>query len=162
MTRNRDREEKYHWIGEIAPMHVNLYGNKSERDNLPKTLEEAKNYRIGTRKSSVVNDYLKEQGFKNLIEVKNAGRYMTLHKRNRFDLFPFIETSIIQAAQRDNFDPSLFTAILPLPDLSRSLWIVTNLSMPKEKVKKLREAYLRLKENGSLELIIKKHNQSSN
>ncbi|MFT7686636.1 MAG: polar amino acid transport system substrate-binding protein [Candidatus Azotimanducaceae bacterium] len=154
MSRTKTRDPLYHWIGEIIPVRLSLFGKRSEIKNLPSTLEEAKKYRIGTHNASVVNQYLKSKGFPNLIEVKSNNRYMELLERNRFDLFPFIEYAIGPAAIRKDFDPDYFARIIPLPDLSQRLWIAMSKNSDPELLAKLKAAYKNTKQSGLYQSIM--------
>jgi len=148
MSKTIAREPLYHWIGEILPVRIFLFGKRSDIHKLPRTLEDAKKFRIGTRNASVANNYLISKGFPNLVEVKNNNRYMELLERNRFDLFPFIEYAIGPAAIRGNFDSDYFAPIIPIPDLSRMLWIVMSKKSDPALVEQLQKAYETTKQKG--------------
>lgn len=53
---------------------------------------------------------------------------MRLIDRNRFDPFPFIDFSINLAATRAGFNPNDFVPVVPIPALSKTLWITLSKS----------------------------------
>ncbi|MFT5210764.1 MAG: polar amino acid transport system substrate-binding protein [Flavobacterium sp.] len=93
MTRSPEREDKYHWIGEIVPSRMYLFGLSKNFQSLPANVDELKNYRIGSDKHSVASSYLREQGFTNLYNIKNQN-YLKQLERGRTDLFPYISFSM--------------------------------------------------------------------
>lgn len=155
MSRTKTRDPLYHWIGEIIPVRLFLYGKRSDLKRLPRSLEEAKKFRIGTRNATVPNEYLKAKGFPNLVEVKDNNRYMLLLERDRFDLFPFIEYAIGPAAIRGNFDVNYFASAVAIPELSTTLWIAMNKNSDPILVRKLRNAYETTVATGSYQEIIR-------
>ena len=69
MTRTPDREDRYHWIGEIRPVMFQLWGLQERIGEFPESLEEAQSLRISTYRNDVVEQYLLGKGFANLVYV---------------------------------------------------------------------------------------------
>jgi len=156
MNRTSVREDLYHWVGEIFPVHVYLYGMEKNKDQLPNTLEEAKAFDIGTLRGGAVYDYLHKNGFTNLKIIKSVDRYMPLIERDRFDLFPFFEFSLVMSARRLNVDPNQFIRLMEIEELHTKLFFALSKNTNKEIVTKLKNAYQKIKDDGRYQSIIAK------
>ena len=154
MNRTEARENNYHWIGKIYSIRTYLYGRREAKQNLPFTLEDAKNYSIGTLRNGAVFDYLKQEGFNDLKEIKSVDRYMPLIQRKRFDLFPFFEFSMAMTARRLNIDPDEFVRLMELEGLKNDLYIAVSKQTDKALASKLQAAYERIKADGRYQQIM--------
>ena len=94
MTRTPEREPLYHWIGEIRPMNIHLFGLREREAELPTTLQRARDYRIGNLRNDVVDEYLSGEGFPNLVYFRDFSRAISMLQRGRIDLIPFAEHGI--------------------------------------------------------------------
>ena len=64
MTRPPDREGGFQWIGEIRPVSFKLWGLRERIDELPRTLAEARHFRVSSDHNDVAAHYLvMSQGF---------------------------------------------------------------------------------------------------
>lgn len=61
ITRTKERDVLFKWVGVIAPANYSLWALKSRTDITIRTIDDAKKYRIGTTNSDVVEQYLHGQ-----------------------------------------------------------------------------------------------------
>jgi len=147
MARSPEREDKYHWLGEIWPSKIFLYGLKKNFASPTVTMNELKNLRVGTARGSVASVRLKELGFTNIYTMKSQN-YLRLLERGRIDLFPFIDFSLTFIAEREGFMPDEFIPVLALPQISKPLSIAMSKTTHPDIVLKLKQAYERTVQSG--------------
>lgn len=90
ITRSKERETLFKWVGVIAPADYSLWALAERTDVRPNTLAELKNYRIGTTNNDVVEQYLRRQQIPNLDSVSGQGAYEHNIQKllaNRIDLW---------------------------------------------------------------------------
>ncbi|GHE95560.1 substrate-binding periplasmic protein [Thalassotalea profundi] len=88
LAKTPKRTNEFKWVGEIMALEYYLYGSVDSHVNQQTTLEELKEYRIGTIRDSAVFQYLNRNNFKNLsVTVKGMQNIMLLNAK-RIDLFP--------------------------------------------------------------------------
>jgi len=148
MSRSTAREENYHWIGEIWPAKIFLYGHRDRLGQLPLSRESIKKLWIGTPRGSVTREYLQDNGFENIVAVKTMADYIRLLDRDRIDLFPFMDFSVNMTARRQNFDPEKLVSVMELTDIPVYLSLAASKTMEKRTVKRLQEAFAKVKDSG--------------
>lgn len=155
MFRTKDRETKYHWVGEVIPLNYSLYGLKRKLNLLPKTLELARDTKIGVNRGDVAQSYLSSLGFSNLILVKDDERSLYMLARNRIDLFPYAEIVINAFVEHHGFEPDDFFAVLKLQEISTSAYMALSQKTDPKMVSRMQEAYKNVKMNGTYDRIMK-------
>lgn len=141
MARTAEREDKYHWIGKTLPLDFYLYGLRSQLENLPKTLEDAVDSRIGVVRADVVELYLDSKQFTNLVYVRDMSLSFNMLKRDRIDLFPYTNLEAGLFAQRNGFDENDLIGVIKLDEISNDLFMVTSKTTSASILEKLRVAY---------------------
>ena len=88
MTRTKQRENLFKWVGPVASNDWVMYANKKFGDTIT-NLEQLKNskYIIGTYKDDACELYLKQKGFTNISSVPNDNLNVKKLSRNRIDLW---------------------------------------------------------------------------
>lgn len=90
ITRSKERENLFKWVGVIAPADYSLWALAERTDVRPSTLAELKNYRIGTTNNDVVEQYLRRLQLPNIDSVSGQGAYEHNIQKllaNRIDLW---------------------------------------------------------------------------
>jgi polar amino acid transport system substrate-binding protein len=88
--RNKTRENKFKWIGIIAPVKYYLFAKANRKDINIKTLKDAKKYTIATSINGVREQYFKTKGFavgKHLDSVSKAIQGLKMLEKGRVDLW---------------------------------------------------------------------------
>lgn len=149
IARTPEREELFHWVGTIAPFHVNLYRLKQRQDVQVQTLEEAKSYLVGGEYQDVKQAYLVKQGFvigKNIILSPNDENNIRMLFAGRIDLLPFNAATLPIMLEQLGLDPDAVEPVLNLEEISFELYMAFNINTPIEVVERLRTALASIKE----------------
>ncbi len=154
MTRNPERENRYHWIGEILSLEYYLFGLKERANSLPRSLPLAAGFEVGVVREDVVHRYLTGQGFDHLVVVKHPARNLSMLERGRIDLFPFSRFGVGLFSRRNGFDRDRLIGMVKLEEISTGIYMVLSKSTNDETVGRVRDAYARLKASGALQEIM--------
>jgi polar amino acid transport system substrate-binding protein len=154
LARTPQRETRFLWVGEIRPVEVYLFGLRSRQAELPGTIEEARDFRIGTIRSDFADQYLRGLEFPNLVHIGNNTPWLTMMERGRIDLVPFGAHGIQEyLAQRAEPQEKLL-ATVHLDALSTGLYLALSKQTDPAILKRLRQAYQRLVEDGTYQRIM--------
>lgn len=148
MARTSERENKYHWVGELLPLDFYLHGRKADIDTLPKTLEDAANARIGVIRADVTSVYMESQGFTNLVYVSSAARNLFMIERDRIDLFPYTELTIGSFLDANGFNPDDFVGVVKLDEISTGTYMVLSKDTDASIVDRLQKSYNKIVDDG--------------
>ena len=156
MGRNPKRENLFHWIGPIAPSKYYLFSLKGNKSIEIKKLEDAKNYRIGTIREGVREQYLLSQGFKKGKNVFPTSTYFSSFlklRANRIDLWAMNEMVAFHLLKEKGYNPNnILKRSYYFETLSKKgLYMAFNKKSSIELVNKFQRAFLKMKENGKYE-----------
>ena len=153
IARIPERENLFHWVGEIAPYRTSLYKLKRNKDVSVEKIEDAKAYRIGVSREDVIQSYLENQGFTNL-EVANQDA-LNIKKLlgNRISLLAYDEASFVHQIKESELDLSDFERVFRLDDLTGSLYMAFSRDTDLHTVEQFRSALQRITKNGILDKI---------
>lgn len=152
MARTKAREPQFKWVGEIAPVRYYLYRLKSRPEIAPKTIEEAKRYRIGVLREDIVHQYLKRKNFPLLDEVAKVELNFTKLINRRVELVPY---SNRLDCKNFNIECAKFEPAILLDDLSIGLYLAFSNKTDDVLVKKVRDAYVELRADGTYHKMMK-------
>ena len=141
MTRTPDRENRFHWIGLIRPISFKMWALPEREDEFPAALEAARDLRISAVRDDVVEKYLLEKGFTNLVYLSQTSNTLTMLRRNRIDLMPYIESGMPGYLQRKNEAPGTLIPVYDLKEISTGHYIVMSKQSDPELVRRLQDAY---------------------
>ncbi|MFT7689100.1 MAG: polar amino acid transport system substrate-binding protein [Candidatus Azotimanducaceae bacterium] len=154
MGRTVEREDDFYWIGKIWSMKQHLYGLRSKMDSLPRTLEDAREFRIGVHREDVVHSYLKGKGFTRLIPNKNVDRNIFLLNRERVDLIPFVDFAVGLSLQRKGYPLNNLVPVIHLPEVSAVMAIALSKSTEEKVARRLKNSYENIKSQGQYDKIM--------
>lgn len=154
MTRTPQREDRYHWIGLIRPVNFKLWSLPERADEMPDTLEAARDLRISAIRGDVVENYLLSKGFTNLVYLSESSNTLTMLRRDRIDLMPYIESGMADYLARKNASPDALVPVIDLEEISSGHYIVMNKQSDPALVQLLQESYRKVVERGELDSII--------
>lgn len=149
MIRSEQREDLYEWIGLITPIETFLYAMRGELANVPATLEEARNYRIGLSRSSASAELLSDLGFDNLLYTGDPARAPVMLERGRIDLVPMTLDEAMGAARDHGLEADALIPAVRLDELSTGTYYVVSKQTDPELVARLKSAYQRLVDDGT-------------
>ena len=154
VARTEEREQHIYWAGKIRKFDLALYGLTMNAHQLPTTLEQARDFRIGVLRGDVIDNYLSNLGFTNLVHFNSLENSLGMLQRGRFDLFPFDPTGVGNILSQNELPAGFLTPMVALEDISSELYIaLSQQSNPKVK-QQIRDAYLEIVRNGTYEEIM--------
>lgn len=154
MTRTPSREESFHWIGQVRPIKFQLWGLGERIDELPRTLEEAREFRISAFREDVVEQYLLSRGFNNLTYVTDNSDLYGMLSRNRIDLIPYIQSAAENFMSRLGRSRDYLVPVIDLEEISTAHYLVMSKNSDTELVETLMLAFQELIDNGDFEEIL--------
>nr|WP_315848987.1 transporter substrate-binding domain-containing protein [uncultured Rhodoferax sp.] len=156
LVRTPEREPLFRWVGPIGPRRILLYKWADRTDIQPKTLDDVRNYRIGTTLESAATKNLIKQGFvpmptdgaaSGLEQGANDEQNMRKFIAKRFDLLVSLDWAAAYNAKNAGIDPADLVPALVLDD-SLNYWYGLNLSVDPDVAKRLNAALQKLRNDG--------------
>jgi len=160
ITRIPEREERFKWVGTIAPVAVYLYKYKERTDIQLKTLDNAKRYVVGAARQDAKLQYLVGKGFDITDVMVHDELNLKKLKAKRIDLAPFEELRLAHVVKKmKGIDLLDFEKAYPLEDLFIAVSVAFSLNTPDEVVEKFKKALEKIKADGTHDKILKKYLQ---
>jgi len=156
IARTPDREDRFIWIGAIAPYQIKLYKLRAREDIQLRTLEDAKAYMVGGELADVKQAYLKKQGFiegENLRLVADDELNLRMLFAGRIDLLPFNEFSLPLVADQLGLDASALEPALDMPEISYDLYMALSKTSSNALATRLQKSLQTLEQAGTLNAI---------
>lgn len=156
LVRTPERESLFRWVGPIGPRRILLYRWADRPDIQPKSLDEARAYRIGSTLESAATKSLLKQGFVTLPpEGGTAGLELGVNDEQnmrkfiarRFDLLVSLDWAAAFNAKNAGVDPADLVPVLVLDD-SLNYWYGLNLSVDGEVARRLNAALQKIRNDG--------------
>lgn len=148
MTRTPEREQRFHWLGEVRPVRFSLWGLRERSNELPQTLSEASDYRVGVFRNDVVEQYLLGRDFTELVYVSENYDLMGILQRRRIDFIPYSYIAMQDFKARDAQVRDSLVPIIDLEEISTAHYLVMSLNSDPVLVERLQTAYQTLVDNG--------------
>ena len=155
--RTEEREDKFHWIGELHKETFSFYALKSNSNVTEiNDLEDIRKHSIIVTKDSVLDHYVTEKSLPNVERSIDVEQTYRMLYRNRVDLVFKSHTSI--KTQTNNFGYSYeeLAEVFRVPDLSINLYIAINQSSDPKLIKALKDEFELMKTNGQFQAIKKR------
>ena len=149
MIRNDQREDLYEWIGLITPIETHLYAMKDKLANVPETVDEARDYRIGLSRSSASDELLSSLGLTNLLYTGDPSRAPVMLERGRIDLVPMTRDEALGVIQDYQLEADALIPAVRLDALSTGTYYVVSKQTDPELVARLKSAYQSLVDDGT-------------
>lgn len=158
--RNPDRENRFKWVGVIAPVNIYFYKLAHRDDIAVETVADAGKYRIGAVRDDYTTQYLERQGLSDALDISNS---YVLNVRmllgGRVDLICVDELTLADHIRReaaggrkasmDGVEKTLF-----IEDLSTGMYMAFSLGTPDATVERCRTALAEMKADGTYDRIM--------
>ncbi len=159
LFRDKNREEKFHWIGKLYTVKSYLATLKSRSDIKISNLTQAKNYSVGTIRGDLAENYLLENKFalnKNLFISSKYNILWELLYSGRIDA-AFTNSILWRYELEDiGLNPDQVKLSYQVPNFASELYIAASLSTDKKIIDTLIKALKDIKADGSYQLILDK------
>lgn len=150
IARTREREDKFHWVGEILRIDYHLYRLPSREDIQIERLEQAKQYRIGALRGDFRYQFLQEEGFTKLVvTVSNADSFKLL-LNGQVDLVPMSEQGVRMFCAETGLAEGCLQRVLAL-NTATSLYMAYSLQTSEDVVLRSQAAFEYLQADGTVE-----------
>jgi polar amino acid transport system substrate-binding protein len=158
MSRSKERENQFIWIGELMRRHDMFYRATGRRSISPTSIEEIKShYSVCVVNKDIVEDDLKRQGFvlrKNYIATGSFDDCMKLVQNGSVPLLVNSPLDLAWALKKHSEIHTTFEPVLALePSGQEPLYLATSLGTDPDTVKRLRTAFQGLQQSGQLDLL---------
>lgn len=146
-TRTEEREDLFKWVGPIAPNTVSLIARK-DRNIKIESEADLKNYKIGTIRDDVAEQYLINAGIAldNMERVAKSILNIKKLNRERIDLWAYGENVAMWELKANGFDPADYE---PVHELNRKeLYFALNKQTPDAVIQEMQAVLDAMKADG--------------
>jgi polar amino acid transport system substrate-binding protein len=156
MTRTKQREKLFKWVGPIANNSFVFYAKSNSNIKL-NSLEDAKQakYKIGTYLDAANELYLKEKGFTNLQSVPDDLLNIKKLIKERINLWAAGETQGLYKAKQLGLNPTKIKKVFKIKDTQ--LYIAFSKTTPNSIINLWQKELDNIKKNGLYEKILDKY-----
>jgi len=154
MARTQEREDRYHWVGEIVATDNYLYGLRENANSLPTSLEEAITSRIGVIRGGFHFSYLTDRNFENLIIMRSGEQNIRMLAQNRVDLIPLDALSAALVSKKLGFSSDMLLARIRISDSKIHLYMALSKSTDMSIVNRLQGAYAAVRNSGQYDSLM--------
>lgn len=161
IARTPARENRFNWIGAIAPTRWYIY-SLADRPVKLTTLDDAHGHQIATVKADAGEEYLVAHGFQVGKELQSSSRYELDYQKLKIDhveLWISNELNALYLMRQNGDDPNrMLVRSLALPDLSsdEGLSMAFSLKTPASTVERFRAGLDAIRRNGVYDAIARK------
>lgn len=157
VSRTKERETLFKWIGTISPYNIYLFKLKSRKDIVISTLNDAKKYSTGSVPHDIKIEYLENKGFTNIHYVSKDDYNIEKLVEGRVDIIPYDELGFTYKIKQLGHDPNLFEKVFFLHDISKELYMAFGSKTDDNVVNMFKRGLETIKKNGTYERIRKKY-----
>jgi polar amino acid transport system substrate-binding protein len=156
---NTTRKDLFKWAGPIASLNWLFYAASNRQITLS-SLDDAKKIgKIGVLKDYAIEQYLVQQGFKNLVYCSDNINALDLLLKGEIDLFP--SDKMTAEAALEMINKSIYTITAELTIRTDLVYFAFNKNVPDDVVADFQFGIDRLKANGILKTLTQKYLNSS-
>lgn len=142
VARTPQREDLFHWVGEIVGFNVFLYRNAKRDDIQVHNLQDAGKYRVGALNKDVKGQYLREQGI-DAITLNNEENGIQMVLSNRIDMVPMDKVSMQHRLHKNRLKEDSLVPAFKLEAISKPLYIAFSRGTDPEIVQLFQDAHKR-------------------
>lgn len=163
IARTPQRENLFKWIGVSSPVRYCLFALTSRNDIYVDTLEDAKQYIIGTVRDDIIELYLMEKGFEKKKHIDPNSSYEANLKKlihRRVDLWAVVDLTAHYLVQSNQYPKNIIKEVYCLQEIStEGAYMAFSKNTPDALVDQFREALKKIKEDGTYDKILAKYLQ---
>jgi len=159
MLKSTKRSQEFHWVGKIMTIQAYLAAKSNSNISKFTSIAQAYQYKTSVVRGSLAHDYMISKDF-----IENQNLYITATFNNMWNtLFSnnvdlvitnnaLYQAQIIQAG----FEPQDIRFVLALDDFSSEMYLAANLNTSEKLLRKIRDAFTKIKADGRYQKIIDK------
>lgn len=160
ILRSPQREVLFKWIGPIFNKNIYLVKLKDRTDIVLRSLEDAKQYRIGVMDKDSSYQHLLSLGFEEGVHLDTAPSEPLNVKKlfsDRIDLLVQNDISLAIRLKELGLPPDRVAIALPLYAKDQAFYMAFSKTTPDELVDRVRKAFEQIRADGTIDAILKKH-----
>ncbi len=155
MTRTEEREDLFKWVGPLASDQWVFYAKKGNAIKISNLNDAHKVAKIGTCKDSVFEQFLKKEGFTNIVSVVDDSENVTKLISGDIDLWIVGDLQGIYKTKSAGVDPADFEVVQTIQDAP--IYIAFSKRTPDADINKWQKALDDLKAEGIYRTIMSKY-----
>lgn len=154
-ARTSQRESLFKWVGPIANREIYLWKLKSRRDIQVSTIDDVRNYLVGTVRGEAGEKQLVDMGFEhrvNINSVEKQSRNILLLYNRRIDFIYGLGLTTTYIIKKEGYDPNHIERSILLSK-GNQYYFAFNKETPDDIVQKYQDALDEISKNGVLRSI---------
>lgn len=163
IARTPQRENLFKWIGVSSPVRYCLFSLTSRHDINVRSLEDAKQYTIGTVRDDIIEQYLVENGFQIRANIEPNSSYDANLKKlisQRVDLWGVVDLTAHYLVQSNQYPKNIIKEVYCLDELStEGAYMAFSKNTPDALVDRFRDALEKIKADGTYDRILSQYIQ---
>jgi len=163
IARTPQRENLFKWIGVSSPVRYCLFALTSRNDIHVDTIEDAKQYKIGTVRDDIIELYLVENGFEKKKHIEPNSSYEANLKKlihRRVDLWGVVDLTAHYLVQSNQYPKHTIKEVYCLKEIStEGAYMAFSKNTPDALVDQFRQALKKIREDGTYDKILAKYLQ---
>jgi len=156
IARTHLREQRFKWVGSLINEQYYFWGLKKRFKNDSYTIEKLKKFSIATTRGSNRDEYLNNNGFKNIYELVNEKQQLQMLFEKRIDLVIEAELTISEIAKIQGYHFNDIMKLNEINELHADLSIAFNKGSDPELIAQYQQAFQKIIDNGTLQNIKQK------
>jgi polar amino acid transport system substrate-binding protein len=155
MTRTEERENMFKWVGPLATEQWVFFAKQGSGVKIESLDDAHKVGTIGTCKDYATEQFLKKEGFTNLVSVNDDGENLKKLVSGEIDLWVVADLQGIHQAKEAGIDPSTLENVLKIQETE--LFIAFSKNTPDDVIAKWQKALDDIKAEGLYDKILSKY-----
>ncbi len=159
MLRSEEREQKFIWIDKLYTIRSYFAALKTRKDIAINSIDDAKQYSVGSIRHDLAEDYLLQKGFTLNKNLYLSSKYSILWEAlysGRVDIA--FTNSVIWKHEiiKTGLDASMLSLIFDIPDFASDMYLAANLHTDPELIKKVKNSLTSIKADGRYDKLLEK------
>jgi polar amino acid transport system substrate-binding protein len=150
IVRTKEREEKFHWVGDLFEEQLYFWGLKNKFTEEFKQNEQLKTYRIAALRDSNIATYLSHNNYTKTHLLINAEQNLQMLFGNRVDLIIATKLTVKKRTEELGLDFNLLVHSEELTQLNNPLSIALSKTTSDNIVKQYQTAFKQVVDQGTL------------
>ena len=156
IVRNPERENLFHWVGNISNEKSYLWGIKSKFIKPIDNINQLKSYSITAVRNGYDHQYLLDNHFEKIYLTVTDDQKMFMLYRNRIDLLIGSDKTVKWRSKHLSLNINDIKQLIAVPDFNINLNLAFSLKTNKETVLLFKNAFDKIKKNGTYHKIEQK------
>lgn len=152
-----DRENLFHWIGQITPLTTYVYKLKSRTDIEIHGVKDLMPYKVGVIREGGAHNYLAMRRIPELHLATMLEQNIKMLKKKRLDVLVAYELEFLAMVKSLDFDLEQFEKTYRIDELSVHGYLAMSLGTPEETMYQFQDAMYRVITSGTYKEILHKY-----